>query len=697
MAGFSVNIGANTSQLTGALAQVKKDLTGLRFPANFGRLPLQDINAFKASVQQLKTEIATGLVPGIKNIPPAAGNVGDSLRKITPGANQAAFALTNVGRVAQDLPFGFLGIQNNLNPLLESFQRLRAETGSSKAAFAALGSSLIGPAGIGIALSVVSAAILIYQNGINGFNKKTKEAKDKADEFIKTLKDVQSVTDEAAASQQGNIAQVKALAGVIQDTNNSYEERKRALNDLKQINKSYFGDLTLEESKMALLTSRVNEYTQALVQQAVVKGFTDEISRVSVELAKQDKALKASRDNLERLENQLANTKESETSLTGEDRVSGKYIKAKNAVEDAEKAFIGQRDIVEKLQTNYAELSGAIDEAVKQSLKFKSLDTGQKEIDQLSKRLAALEKIKDSVRDINVLTEVEEQIFDLKVRITLRDAAKNGLSKKETDLLIDGFRRDLTDAFNRQALAFEAIPKVKVQSVQLVDITTDPIESKIAKAAGLDKKIPEITIRQVRVKLLGIEVANAIEQAEKAAEDLRKVVVEAFTSAIVDASALLGDTLGSIFSGKDLGQTLAGFAQGFLGIIGGVLQQIGKQMIVASTLIQSLKKILGTVGFGAASLGLGFALVAFGGALKNVKFGEGTKFAEGGIVTGPTRGVFGEAGPEAVIPLSRLPQIIGQANQQSSGGGAFTATIVDGGRDLILLMERAQRTFDRNF
>ena len=35
------------------------------------------------------------------------------------------------------------------------------------------------------------------------------------------------------------------------------------------------------------------------------------------------------------------------------------------------------------------------------------------------------------------------------------------------------------------------------------------------------------------------------------------------------------------------------------------------------------------------------------------------KFADGGIVSGPTRALIGEAGPEAVIPLSKLNSIIG--------------------------------------
>jgi hypothetical protein len=38
----------------------------------------------------------------------------------------------------------------------------------------------------------------------------------------------------------------------------------------------------------------------------------------------------------------------------------------------------------------------------------------------------------------------------------------------------------------------------------------------------------------------------------------------------------------------------------------------------------------------------------------NSAFANMPRFADGGIVTGPTMGLVGEAGPEAIIPLSRL-------------------------------------------
>jgi len=79
----------------------------------------------------------------------ATNNLGNAFRQLPNTSNQATNALTNLSRVAQDAPYGFIGIANNLNPLLESFQRLQKEAGSSGNALKAMAQGLMGPAGIG--------------------------------------------------------------------------------------------------------------------------------------------------------------------------------------------------------------------------------------------------------------------------------------------------------------------------------------------------------------------------------------------------------------------------------------------------------------------------------------------------------------------------------------------------------------------
>lgn len=53
-----------------------------------------------------------------------------------------------------------------------------------------------------------------------------------------------------------------------------------------------------------------------------------------------------------------------------------------------------------------------------------------------------------------------------------------------------------------------------------------------------------------------------------------------------------------------------------------------------------------------------------------------TAFAQGGIVNRPTMGLVGEAGPEAIIPLDRLGEIIESALQNNrQGGGTYTMNV----------------------
>lgn len=730
---------------------------GAKFDTLGGRLPLQDFAVFSKSVNQFKRDIASGFKFNFppNPIPPSFPDV---LNKTKVGANQAANALTNVGRVAQDLPFGFIGIQNNLNPLLESFQRLKAETGSSKAALSALGQSLIGPAGLGIALSVISAAFLIYQNGIAGFNSKTKEAKDKSEEFAKTLKSVGEVTAAATGSQSGDIAQVQALANVITNTNNAYGQRKRALEELKEVNKNYFGDLKLEESQMAILTARVNEYTQAIVAQAVLKGFTDEISRVSVELSKQDRVLKGNVDEVNRLRIALAGTKQSETSLTGEDRISSKYIKTKSALDDANKAFAAQLGVVDKLRTNFDELNGSIDGAVKETLKFRDLNAPGKqkaEADGLSKQLSLLEKIRDAAKDFqgklfdlkdidaatDKLAALEQQVGNLKLQIALKDAKKAGLPANEIAALQDAIKLDtqkrLNEAFEKEALLLE-FPKLKFSQINRLDIediasrvftskekikivlgengidvsvkkesvdVTD-LQGKIAKATGLDKKIPVITIQEARVKLLKLKLSDKLtlgqfvneleELNNKLKEQVRGIFEGGFSDIFTGLGEGLGESLNEALTGDNLGDGLKKAAQNILGIVGSVMQQLGKALIGAAIKIQLLKKTFEKWAIANPALAIvaGIGLVAAGSLLKNIKF-DGPKFATGGIVSSPLIGQIGEQHrPEVIMPLDRLPQLFKQFGGGFGGGLQMVPIINNEG--LYLAVKRGERSANRN-
>ena len=200
-------------------------------------------------------------------------------QKVAKGSNQAGMALNDLGRIAQDLPYGFSGIQNNLNPMIESFQRLKTETGSTGGALKAMGSSLLGAGGLGLALSVVSAGILLYQE----YQRKAKKATDDSTDSNKKYQDsLNSLADSAA----GEISKLSLLYGASQDVSRSLSDRKRAVDALQKQYPSYFKNISDEAILAGKASGAYKQLTQDLINAAVVRGGESLIKEQTSELIK---------------------------------------------------------------------------------------------------------------------------------------------------------------------------------------------------------------------------------------------------------------------------------------------------------------------------------------------------------------------------------------------------------------------------
>ena len=112
----------------------------------------------------------------IEDLAKSTSGLKTRFQEIKGDTNQAALALNNLSRVAQDAPYGFIGIANNINPLLESFQRLKDTTGSTTGAFKSMLSSLAGPAGIGLAVGALTSIIVAFGPKISQYIAQISEA-----------------------------------------------------------------------------------------------------------------------------------------------------------------------------------------------------------------------------------------------------------------------------------------------------------------------------------------------------------------------------------------------------------------------------------------------------------------------------------------------------------------------------------------
>lgn len=109
------------------------------------------------------------LQAGLSQASQSINNFSSQLNRAARPTADATNALTNLSRVAQDAPYGFMGIANNLNPLLESFQQLSIKSNGAGGALKSMAAGLSGPAGIGLALGVVSSLVVAFKDDISDF------------------------------------------------------------------------------------------------------------------------------------------------------------------------------------------------------------------------------------------------------------------------------------------------------------------------------------------------------------------------------------------------------------------------------------------------------------------------------------------------------------------------------------------------
>ena len=305
--GMEIKVGADVAgALTGlqALAQ-KVELTDNAFEKAFKNISDsvdKNVASAVADTQKLAKGITTleqkfQALGGLKKfVPPeipenfrrfsaSVDNAGAAVSKLTPRVAGANTTLINFGRVVQDVqdaPFGIIGIANNIDPLLNSFQQLKASTGSSTLAFKALGSALIGPAGIAIAVSAITSLLAVYTQ------KKQQEAaalKASKDE-LKTFADVQK---EVASNYSKEVTQVDLLVRVLGDENTKRKDKEIALKNLSKINPEYFSGLRIENGLVLGLAEAYRKYVERIDKVIQAKAIEKQIEGINDKLLTQGK------------------------------------------------------------------------------------------------------------------------------------------------------------------------------------------------------------------------------------------------------------------------------------------------------------------------------------------------------------------------------------------------------------------------
>jgi hypothetical protein len=386
MADLKVGIGADTSELQkglndaiGKIGQLETAVKGAT--GDVGKFQTELLSLGK-TVQGLGPTIPPvfagfrGLGDQFKKTGSESDKLGDKLKKLPSASNGAGFALQNIGRIASDAPFGFIAIQNNIDPLIESFSRLKTSTGSTGGALKALGASLAGPAGVLLGFTLVSSAVTvaIQKYGSLGaainalFGDYTQLDRDvlaaakSFDKFNESARQSNEIIRTESASVQGEISKVEALAKIVDDQTKSYDQRNAALNQLKAINKDYFGGLDIEKGKVEGLKDAVFGYNAQLKATAILKGFEGALGATNVELQKQVDILNRLKPAFDAANKAAA---KGITSLPGLG-ASAEAARLASATSPAIEQFTKQQKVVTELQQRFNDLNANIDKSVQQ-------------------------------------------------------------------------------------------------------------------------------------------------------------------------------------------------------------------------------------------------------------------------------------------------------------------------------------------
>lgn len=232
------------------------------------------------------------------------------------------YAVTNLNRVISDMPYGLIGVANNLDPLMQSFQKLQKQAGSTTGALKALlVGAFTGPGALLTLTSAIPAAFIIYdkffKDTADSAAKATKKITDFTSEFTKLINT--SISDQGVKGIEAQMKKVDALNELWLEQTPTQERLRAQIEGvdraIKLMNNSTKG-LTEEQNRVLLgLVDQKKEYEQQIkLSEALKSSLVGEIAEAESQLlamkmaqsSETIKSLKVEQSKTEELRRQFA-------------------------------------------------------------------------------------------------------------------------------------------------------------------------------------------------------------------------------------------------------------------------------------------------------------------------------------------------------------------------------------------------------
>ena len=549
------------------------------------------------------------LQAGLNQATQSVTNFGNALKSASKPTADATQSLVNLSRIAQDAPYGFIGISNNLNPMLESFQRLQKETGSSGEALKAMVAGLTGPAGIGVALGIVSSLLVVFGGKITQFFESLTSDTGNLVQFNEALKGIGSTFTSAAEKvNKVGIAFEEYHKGIL-----TGKEALKVYND--ELGKNFGIKNNINDAEETFRNK-----TAAYIEASLQRALADSASKKAAEelLNEKIKLAQGPKNNL--IDYVVA---VGQGGATKNEFKNAAESRLKDDTDASEKLIKTYKDIAQKAQ----EASDALSKSFNINL------TPEKN-----------KKEKDYT--------LEDQIAEIERAIELTNKWADSEAK-----LIDKMR----EFGNKNANIF----KTDTSSNTMEDYLFKQQEKQTAK----DKTPFEALNKAPKLPEWVKTDTEAINKNDKAIQEAYKDYTKFANTLSNDVTNGLMSAWGAIQKGESPLEALANmFEQIALNIAAMVIQAT-----IFSALLAAFPALQGAF----AAIGVVSKIAAH---------------AEGGITTGPHLGLVGEAGPEAIMPLNKLGNMLNStfnAGAMSGQGGGGNGQFVLKGNDLVLALNRS--------
>lgn len=569
------------------------------------------------------------IVTQLEKLPRVSGGFKTAWENVIDSVKLGSYEVVNIADKLFDLTGALNGVSTYVDSLVASFKELSPEMQQLVLGFVgfiaitgplmvAVGGLIKGYALLFTGTLALTSAISLMVLALGGIIYLWVDYNATQIKIANASKTLAQLETEVKNSIHAQAEEVRKHTDVLNNNNSTLAQRKTAIEALKTISPEYFGKLDSEKIKYDQLNVAVSKYITNL----------ENAAKANILKAQIDASVKAETD--------IMNNPESATSSLK--KIALRYFD--NLVEPGayDKAIKSQADdVIAKIKLSRKPIEKELTDLLK--LGYKPTVTQNTIVPPPPKTGGG--KVNDYVV-YSVDTITQKEYMD---RAIMQMADVKNISQE--------YISSLNKLINTN------VPTKKLSWADEI----------IASGVKLKNAMPKIM-----VGLNMAEAGNTIEQqikeqvtnrAKLALVEFQQLASSMFTQLqqqlITDFASGIGEAIGNAIGGGTLG--LQKVFKNILQTIGQFMVSLGTQMLTADRLIKLAKALFGTE----LSTGAIIALIAGGGLLKGLAgtlFSETPKFANGGIVSGPTLGLMGEyagarSNPEVIAPLSKLKDLLG--------------------------------------